>query len=71
MAVKLRIDEILKEKQMSKYQLNLRLQMGYKNLDNIVKGKVTSIRLDTLDKLATALDVTIGELFVQTKDLDD
>ncbi len=66
--VRLRIEEILKEKGMTKYQLNKKLGLCYRNFNNIVTGQVISIRLETLDKFAKALEVPVGDLFEQVDD---
>lgn len=67
--VKLRIEEILKEKKMTKYQLNKKLGgMCYRNFNNIVTNQISSIRFDTLEKFAKALEVPVGELFEETDD---
>lgn len=68
--VKLRIEEILKEKNMTKYQLNKKLGMCYRNFNNIVTNQITSIKFDTLDKISKALNVPVGELFEQSDDDD-
>ena len=66
--VRLRIEEILKEKGMTKYQLNKKLGLCYRNFNNIVTGQVISVRLETLDKFAKALEVPVGDLFEQVDD---
>jgi len=66
--VKLRIEEILKEKKMTKYQLNKKLGMCYRNFNNIVTNQITSIKFETLEKISKALDVPVGDLFEQTED---
>lgn len=66
--VKLRIEAILKEKGITKYQLNKKLGLCYRNFNNIVTGQVISIRLETLDKFSKALDVPVGDLFEQIDD---
>lgn len=70
--VRLRIEEILKEKGMTKYQLNKKLGgMCYRNFNNIVTNQVTSIKFETLDKFSKALDVPVGELFEQLDNTDN
>lgn len=64
--VKLRVEEILKDKGMTKYQLNKELGMCYRNFNNIVTNQSASIRFETLDKLSKALDTPVGELFSQS-----
>lgn len=66
--IQLRIDEILKEKGLSKYWLNKQLGMCYRNFSNLINNETTSVRFDTLEKLSTILNVPVGELFKQTLD---
>lgn len=64
--IQLRIEEILNEKGKSKYWLNQQLgNMCYRNFNNLINNKTVSIRFDTLDRLAKALDVPVGELFTE------
>lgn len=70
--VKLRILDILEEQQHTKYWLYKRMDMlSYRNFQNIIENKTSSIRFETLDKLSTILDVPIGDLFEKTKDSSD
>lgn len=67
--VRLRILEILKEQNHTKYWLFKRMDMlSYKNFKNIVENETTSIRFETIDKLSTILDVPIGDLFEKTNE---
>ena len=70
--VKLRILEILEEQGHTKYWLYKRMDMlSYRNFQNIIENKTTSIRFETIDKLSRILDVPIGDLFVRTEDKED
>ena len=62
--VRLRVDEILKEKKKSVYWLfnNYFPSMGYTNLNNIIKNKTQRIAYTTLDIMSDALDVPVSEL---------
>jgi DNA-binding Xre family transcriptional regulator len=67
--VRLRILEILEEQEHTKYWLYKRMDMlSYRNFQNIVENKTSSIRFETLDKLARILNVSVGELFEQIED---
>ncbi|MBR3470906.1 MAG: helix-turn-helix transcriptional regulator [Lachnospiraceae bacterium] len=67
--VRLRILEILKEQDHTKYWLFKRMDMlSYRNFQNIIENKTTSIRFETLDKLSTVLGVPVGELLEQVPD---
>lgn len=62
--IKLRIDQILKEKKKSKYWLFKKLEpMSYQNFNKIYTNSTSSIKFETIEKLSKALDVPIGELF--------
>lgn len=64
--VRLRIIDILETKDKSKYWLWKRLDgMSYQNFNAIVSNKTTKISFETLDKLSTALDMPVGDLFEQ------
>lgn len=42
--------------------------MSYQNFNRMVTNETTAIRYDTLDKLSTALECPIGDLFCKTED---
>ncbi len=70
--VQLRILEILEEQGHTKYWLYKRMDMlSYRNFQNIVENKTSSIRFETLDKLSTILNVPIGDLFEKTDEADN
>jgi DNA-binding Xre family transcriptional regulator len=69
--VRLRILEILAEQDHTKYWLYKRMDMlSYRNFQNIVENKTSSIRFDTIDKLSRILDVPIGDLFERAEDME-
>ena len=59
------IKEIAKKKGVSMLELANRIGITPPSMSNIVNGKLTP-SLETLEKIADALDVPIGELFGQT-----
>ena len=61
--VKLRILEILEERNLTKYWLYKKMDMSYQNFNRMVNNETSSIRYDTLDKLSSALNCDIGDLF--------
>lgn len=63
--VRLRIKEILESKGKSKYWLWKQLGMSYSNYNAILEGHTSSIRFEILDKLATILEVPVGDLLEQ------
>ena len=66
--VHLRVEEILSEKGLSRYWLCKRLGMHYVSFKKMIENNTDSIRFDTLDRMAKALDVTVGELLIQIPD---
>lgn len=62
--LQLRIDEILKEQEHSKYWLYKKMEpMSYQNFNKIYNNETSSIKFDTLEKLKKSLSVTYEELF--------
>jgi DNA-binding Xre family transcriptional regulator len=67
--VRLRILDILEEQNHTKYWLYKRMDMlSYRNFQNIVENKTSSIRFETIEKLSRILEVPIGDLFEQVED---
>jgi len=70
--IEFRIKEILEEQGHSKYWLHKQLDgIGYQNLSKIMNNEVSSIKLSTLDKLCSVLDVSIKELFKDNKNVSE
>ena len=61
--VKLRISDILKEQNHSKYWLYKQLGLSYQNLSKILNNDTSGIRFETLDALCKILNCPIGNLF--------
>ncbi len=62
--IKLRIKEILEEQNHTKYWLQKELgETNYRNLSKLMNNEVISIRLETIDRLTTALNCSPGDLF--------
>jgi DNA-binding Xre family transcriptional regulator len=69
--VRLRILDILEEQEHTKYWLYKRMDMlSYRNFQNIVENKTSSIRFETIEKLSRILEVPIGDLFEQLEDTE-
>ena len=66
--VQLRVSEILIEKGLSRYWLCKRLGMHYVSFKKMLENNTDSIRFDTIDRLAKALDVPVSDLLVQVSD---
>lgn len=60
--MKVKVDELLKEHQRSKYWLSKVTHITYSNICNICNGDIKSIKLESLDKIATALDVGVDDI---------
>lgn len=68
--LRLRILEILEEKNLSKYWLYKRMDMSYQNFNKMVNNETSSIRFDNLEKLSRLLECPIDNLFVTGNDND-
>ena len=66
--VKLRVLDILEEQGKSKYWLCKNLEMHYVSFNKMVNNQTISIRFDTLDRMATLLNVPVGDLIEQCID---
>lgn len=63
--VYLRVNEILKEKNKTKYWFVKNMECGYQSLSNLLNNETVSIHFSTLDKLCEILECTPGELLVR------
>lgn len=61
--IRLRILDILEERNLSKYWLYKRMDMSYQNFNKIVNNETQSIRFDKLEKICTVLECSIEDLF--------
>lgn len=68
--MELRIKSILKEKGMTNIAIADKVGITRPNMSNIVNGK-TKPSLETLDKIADALNVHISELFEKDAPIDN
>ncbi len=67
--IRLRVLEVLENQGKTKYWLCKRLGMHYVSFNKMVNNKTLSIKFDTLDRMATLLDVAPGELIEQVPDI--
>ena len=67
--VRLRVLDILEQQGKTKYWLCKRLEMHYVSFNKMVNNQTTSIRFDTLDRMATLLDVPASDLIEQVSDV--
>ena len=68
--VYLRVNELLKEKNKSKYWLVKNMEGGYQSLSHLINNETISIHFSTLDKLCELFDCEPGDIIVRSKSLD-
>ena len=61
--IKLRVLEILKEKNKTKYWLYNQMNMSYQNFNKMVNNETRSIKYETINTLCEIFDCTPNELF--------
>ena len=62
--LRLRVDEILKEQNHTKYWLQKQMgSMSYQNLNKVVLNQTKAIRYETLEKMSDVLECSVGDLF--------
>ena len=70
--IKLRVTEILKEKNKSKYWLFNKLNdienISYSNFNNLVENKTQSIKYSNIEKLCKILECEPNDLFISSED---
>lgn len=62
--MKISIQQKLKEKNMSRYELAKRIGVTYPTIDNIYKGISTSIKFDILESICKELDCSLDEILI-------
>ncbi len=62
--MKLRILEILKEKNKSKYWLYIQMGLSYQNFNKLVNNQTSAIKFENLKTLCEILNCTPNDLFV-------
>lgn len=61
--MKLRVLEILKEKEKTKYWLYMQMGLSYQNLNNLITNKTSGIKFENLQALCDILECTPNDLF--------
>ncbi len=61
--MKLRIKEILQEKNKSKYWLYMQMGLSYQNFNRLISGQTSSIKFENLQALCDILECTPNDLF--------
>lgn len=66
--VRLRILEILKEQNHTKYWLFKQMNLSYQNFNRMVTNQTSSVRFENLDIISTILGCPVGDLFEKIDD---
>ena len=61
--VRLRVLDILKEQNHSKYWLYKQMELSSQNFNRMVQNETSSIKFENLEKLCSILNCSIGDLF--------
>ena len=61
-AIRINLDELIKERGISKNKLSQRAEMQRTQLNNYCNNKITRLDIDVLARLCSVLDCEIGEL---------
>ncbi|MDO5538961.1 MAG: helix-turn-helix transcriptional regulator [Eubacteriales bacterium] len=69
--IRLRIKEILKEQNHTKYWLYKQMDMSYQNLSKLLNNETSSIHFKNLEILSRLLNCSISELFEITDDTEN
>lgn len=69
--VRLRVLEILKEQNHTKYWLFKQMDLSYQNFNRMVMNETRSIRFENLDRLSDILNCPVGDLFEKTDHSDE
>lgn len=65
--IEISLEKILKEKNISRYELSKKTGIQYQIIDNYYKNKVVRYDSYILDKICTALDCGINDIITYTK----
>lgn len=69
--VRLRIEELLRQKGKTKYWLIKEMNSDYRALNPVITNQTTSIHFETIERLCVALECTPGDLFEWDGDAAD
>ncbi len=61
--LRLRVLDLLEERGHSKYWLFMRMELSYRNFDNLIKNRTSGIRFENLEKLCYFLECEPDDLF--------
>ena len=62
-----RINEILKKKNKTKYWFIKNMEGGYQSLSHLMDNNTTGIKFETLDRMCKILDCEPGDIIVRKK----
>ena len=62
--MKINIQDKLKEKGITRYELAKRIGVTYPTIDNIYKGLSTSIKFDILEAICRELDCSLDDILI-------
>ena len=68
MAIRNRLAEIIAERNITMYAVARDAELNYATVHSLAKNKSKRIDLETVERLCSVLNTTIGELFVHTED---
>ena len=63
----LRVKEILKEKNKTKYWFIKNMEGGYRATSDMMNNETSSIHFETLDKICNILDCELSDIIVRIK----
>lgn len=66
--IELNLKEILDEKKMSRYKLQLSTNINYPRINQLYKKQAKNISFEELDVLTTTLNCTVSDLLVKRED---
>ena len=61
--IRLRVRELLQQRELSKYWLYTRMGISYDNLSRMMNNETRSIRFDNIERLCKLLNCTPNDLF--------
>jgi DNA-binding Xre family transcriptional regulator len=65
--IRLRLKEVLEEKHITQSKLSRLSDVSVNTIHDMIRNPYTDVRINTLDKIATALGVEISDLYVREK----
>ncbi len=66
--LKLRVLELLKKKNKTKYWLYIQLNMSYQNFNNMISNRTKSIKYENIELLCELLDCSPNDLFEKVEE---